>query len=53
MIVKCSAMQTILNGFLKYRANLRGELIEKFKVASVNLNVFFLSEIKFHFLIQF
>ncbi|RNA13068.1 beta carbonic anhydrase 1 [Brachionus plicatilis] len=38
MIGKCSAMQTVLNGFLRYRANLRGELLEKFKVASVDLN---------------
>lgn len=41
MIPKCSAMQTILNGFLRYRANLRGELLEKFKTASVGLNVIY------------
>ncbi|CAF0715750.1 unnamed protein product [Brachionus calyciflorus] len=38
MITKCSGMQHILNGFLRYRAKLRGELIEKFKIATVNLN---------------
>lgn len=38
MITKCSGMQHILNGFLRYRTKLRGELLEKFKIASINLN---------------
>ncbi len=36
---KCSGMQNILNGFLRYRSKLRPELREKFEAVSNNPNV--------------
>lgn len=39
MSLKCSGMQNILNGFLRYRSKLRGELLKKFELVSDNPHV--------------
>jgi hypothetical protein len=36
---KCSGMQNILNGFLKYRSSLRPQLQKQFEALSNNPNV--------------
>ncbi len=36
---KCSGMQSILNGFMRYRSRLRPELKDKFETVSNNPNV--------------
>jgi hypothetical protein len=38
--LKCSGMQNMLNGFLRYRAKLRPELQPKFEAVSNNPSVF-------------
>jgi hypothetical protein len=41
--LKCSGMQNILNGFLRYRSKLRPELKGKFEAVSDNPNVIILN----------
>jgi len=36
MSLKCSGMQNILNGFLRYRSRLRGQLLKQFEMVSDN-----------------
>lgn len=39
--LKCTGMQNILNGYLRYRSKLRGQLLKEFQLVGSNPDVNF------------